>query len=208
MIPTISTPRYRSLAASLMILSLVRILLPPAFPALAQPVPNLESAPICVTEASLWAEVMTAQLPLFANLVLTRLGSAYHVVLVSSPDITPLSTTEIQSLGLSIQPDQPQPNVVRIYFTTLERQLVVDSDPNVPTTGDFRGRETQTVRLAYELYLARPTSPARQPWQVARVNVIGEGIPIRDVSEGTVAQAIRAWQTAGCPVPSDLELEP
>lgn len=170
----------------------------PTAPALSQPSiePSFER---CLAEPQTWAEGLTEQLPLFLNLALSRSRSEFQVVLVGEPEVEPLSSLE----GLPIPTTGSLPQGFRLYFTTLERRLVLD--PNSETSQNpLAGRRTESIQLAYEAYLIRSTF--RDPWQLVRLQVTGSGTAIRDVTDGITAQAIRSWQQAGCPLTGDLEL--
>ncbi len=149
---------------------------------------------LCGTDPLSWAQALTATLPLYSNLKLVRSGGSYRLLLVSLPEVVPLSKEEVQRLGL----DPADTEVVLLYFSTLERRLVKGAEPDVPVSDDFSGRSTQELRLAYQAYVAREQG-AETPWQLLSLSVTGPGNPPRDISEGAIAQAIRAWQEGGCP---------
>ncbi|NJK61566.1 MAG: hypothetical protein HC921_01765 [Synechococcaceae cyanobacterium SM2_3_1] len=147
----------------------------------------------CGTDPLSWSQALTTNLPLYSNLELVRSGGRYRVVLVSLPEVVSLSQDEVQHLGL--EPNQTE--MVLLYFSTLERRLMQGADPEVPASDDFLGRRTQELRLAYQGYVARERVP-EAPWQLLSLSVKGPGNPPRDISEGAIAQAIRAWQEGGC----------
>ncbi len=142
----------------------------------------------CGGDPPTWAAGLTEQLPLFLNLALSRSRSEFQVVLVGKPEVEPLSGV-------------PFSEGFRLYFTTLERRLVVDP---LWAEKSWAGRRTESIQLAYEADVFR-SSPA-DPWQLVRLRVTGPGVAIRDVTNGLTAQAIRSWQRAGCPLPDDLDL--
>lgn len=150
----------------------------------------------CLADPQTWAEGLTEQLPLFLNLALSRSRSEFQVVLVGKPEVEPLEELPIPTTGSS-------PEGFRLYFTTLERRLVLP--PHVERSDNpLAGRRTESIQLAYEAYVLRSTP--RDPWQLVRLQVTGSGVAIRDVTDGVTAQAIRNWQQAGCPLTGDLEL--
>ncbi|MEN9202446.1 MAG: hypothetical protein Q6K80_12140 [Thermostichus sp. DG_1_6_bins_120] len=151
----------------------------------------------CLAEPQSWAAALTEQLPLFLNLALSRSQSDFQVVLVGEPEVELLSSLE----GLSTPTTASPPEGFRLYFTTLERRLVLAAAPDENPLG---GRRTESIQLAYEAYVLRSTP--QDPWQLVRLQVTGAGIAIRDVTNGITAQAIRNWQQAGCPSMGDLEL--
>ncbi|WP_244349902.1 hypothetical protein [Thermostichus vulcanus] len=166
----------------------------------SQPALSQAKGERCWAEPQLWAEGLTEQLPLFLNLALSRSRSEFQVVLVGEPEVEPLEDLPIPTTG-------SPPQGFRLYFTTLERRLVLDPTPDTDTKkgqNPLAGRRTENIQLAYEAYLIRSTP--RDPWQLVRLQVTGSGVPIRDVTEGITAQAIRSWQQAGCPLTGDLEL--
>ncbi len=157
---------------------------------------------VCAADPQTWAEALTEQLPLFLNLALSRSRSDFQVVLVGQPEVKLLSAEELAQL----LPDSPAPPAAqgfRLYFTTLERRLVLPQQPE-QEDNPLAGRRSETLQLAYEAYVLRATDG--DPWQLVRLQVTGSGIPIRDVTNGLTAQAVRRWQQAGCPLTSDLEL--
>ncbi len=156
----------------------------------------------CASDPQTWAEALAEQLPLFLNLALSRARSDFQVVLVGRPEVELLSAEELAQL----LPDSPAASAsqgFRLYFTTLERRLVLPRQPE-REDNPLAGRRSETLQLAYEAYVLRATPG--DPWQVVRLQVTGAGVPIRDVTEGLTAQAIRRWQEAGCPLTGDLEL--
>lgn len=149
---------------------------------------------VCGTDPLSWSQALTANLPLYSNLELIRSGGSYRVLLVSLPEMVPLSPEEVQRLSL----DPGKTEVVLLYFSTLERRLVKGADPEVSASDDFSDRRTQELRLAYQGYVTRERMPDA-PWKLLSLSVKGPGNPPRDISEGAIAQAIRAWQEGGCP---------
>jgi hypothetical protein len=147
----------------------------------------------CGSESQLWAQSLTDNLPLYSNLELVRSGGTYRILLVSLPEVIPLSGEEVLRLGLDPQKNE----VILLYFSTLERRLVKGTDPEVPASDDFSDRSTQELRLAYEGYASRERVPDAT-WRLISLAVKGPGNPPRDISEGAIAQAIRAWQEGGC----------
>ncbi len=161
---------------------------------------SLAAAPargaVCAADPQSWAQALTAQLPLFLNLALSRSRSEFQVVLVGQPQVESFAAEELA--------DSPSPlQGFRLYFTTLERRLVL---PQQPPRQDnpLAGRRSETLQLAYEAYVLR--ARPGDPWQLVRLQVTGAGMPIRDVTHGLTAQAIRRWQQSGCPLAGDLEL--
>lgn len=157
---------------------------------------------VCAADPQTWAEALTEQLPLFLNLALSRARSDFQVVLVGRPEAELLSAEELAQL----LPDSPAASAsqgFRLYFTTLERRLVLPQQPE-REDNPLAGRRSETLQLAYEAYVLRATPG--DPWQLVRLQVTGAGVPVRDVTEGLTAQAIRRWQEAGCPLTGDLEL--
>lgn len=145
----------------------------------------------CAVEMQAWAEALTAQLPLFANLERARLQTAFRVVLVGIPEWEALDQDQKLLLGAAVE-DQ----VVRLYFSTLERRI----DMGSPQAGDpnpLAGRRSDQLQLAYRAYVVRRLDG--DPWRLFSLEIIGAGIPVRDISEGGMAQAIRRWQQTGCP---------
>ncbi len=154
------------------------------------------SGDACLAPPQVWAEALTEQLPLFLNLALSRSRSEFQVVLVGKPEVEMLSPQELAQ----VLPDTATAaEAFRLYFTTLERRLVLPQQGN-----PLAGRRSETLQLAYEAYVLRARSG--DPWRLVRLQVTGAGIPIRDVTEGLTAQAIRRWQQSGCPLTGDLEL--
>ena len=158
----------------------------------------LASGDACLAPPQVWAEALTEQLPLFLNLALSRSRSEFQVVLVGKPEVEPLSAEELAQL---LPETATAAEAFRVYFTTLERRLVL---PQPPQGNPLAGRRSETLQLAYEAYVLRARSG--DPWRLVRLQVTGAGIPIRDVTEGLTAQAIRRWQQSGCPLTGDLEL--
>ncbi|MEN9226051.1 MAG: hypothetical protein Q6L60_08875 [Thermostichus sp. HHBFW_bins_43] len=153
----------------------------------------------CLADPQAWAEALTEQLPLFLNLALSRARSDFQVVLVGEPEVEPVTLQEVLpgiAAGSSLQ-------AFRLYFTTLERRLILASEPE-NNSNPLAGRRSESIQLAYEAYVLR-LSP-RDPWQLVRLQVTGLGVAIRDVTDGITAQAIRSWQQSGCPLTGDLEL--
>ncbi|MGQ9836851.1 MAG: hypothetical protein ACUVRV_02505 [Cyanobacteriota bacterium] len=163
---------------------------------LSQPTPSQARGEHCLADPQTWAEGLTEQLPLFLNLALSRSRSEFQVVLVGEPEVEPLESLAIPTTG-------SPPQGFRLYFTTLERRLVLDPDSE-RSENPLSGRHTESIQLAYEAYVLRSTP--RDPWQLVRLQVTGSGVAIRDVTDGITAQAIRNWQQAGCPLTGDLEL--
>ncbi len=155
---------------------------------------------VCTANPHVWSEAMTAQLPLYANLELARVEGRYRVLLVSVPEVVQLTSDDLLLLGVT----DPDEDVFELYFSTIERRLAKEGSVEIPSAETFEGRRTDTLNLAYRAYVTRST---RQPqWRLFSLQVKAESIPTRDISEGAIAQAIRAWQRSGCPRPSDLEL--
>lgn len=164
----------------------------------------------CLAAPQVWAEALTEQLPLFLNLALSRSRSEFQVVLVGKPEVemlSPGSPARLRQQELApVLPDTAtavSPEAFRLYFTTLERRLVLPQHPQ-KEGNSLAGRRSETLQLAYEAYVLRATPG--DPWQLVRLQVTGAGVPVRDVTEGLTAQAIRRWQEAGCPLTGDLEL--
>ncbi|MFS8855973.1 hypothetical protein NW851_02865 [Synechococcus sp. H55.7] len=156
------------------------------------------SGEACLAAPQVWAEALTEQLPLFLNLALSRSRSEFQVVLVGKPEVEMLPPQELAQV---FSDTTTAAEAFRLYFTTLERRLVL---PQHPQDNPLAGRRSETLQLAYEAYVLRARSG--DPWQLVRLQVTGAGIPIRDVTEGLTAQAIRRWQQSGCPLTGDLEL--
>ncbi len=153
----------------------------------------------CLADPQTWAEALTEQLPLFLNLALSRSRSDFQVVLVGPPEVETLSAQQVlpgTATGASLQ-------AFRLYFTTLERRLVLAPDLG-NDSNPLAGRRSESLQLAYEAYVLR-AAPGN-PWQLVRLQVTGSGVAIRDVTNGITAQAIRSWQQSGCPLTGDLEL--
>ncbi|MEN9220865.1 MAG: hypothetical protein Q6M04_00350 [Thermostichus sp. BF3_bins_97] len=153
----------------------------------------------CLADPQAWSEALTEQLPLFLNLALSRARSDFQVVLVGEPEVEPVASQEILpdiATGSSLQ-------AFRLYFTILERRLILGSDQE-EDANPLAGRRSETIQLAYEAYVLR--SSPRDPWQLVRLQVTGSGVAIRNVTDGLTAQAIRSWQQSGCPLTGDLEL--
>ncbi len=163
---------------------------------------SAQPRPLCGSAPQLWSEILTAQLPLFANIELARVKASYRVILVSPPEVVVLSPEELAALGVT----DPNEAVFQLYFSTLERRLVKGSDPDIPASDSFEGRRTDTLNLAYRAYITRSRTPAQSPWTLFSLQVKGPGVPPRDISEGAIAQAIRAWQRGGCPAPTDFDI--
>ncbi|MEN9230282.1 MAG: hypothetical protein Q6L68_05200 [Thermostichus sp. DG02_5_bins_236] len=161
----------------------------------------------CLADPQTWAAGLTEQLPLFLNLALSRSRSEFQVVLVGEPEVEPLvgqALAHLSSLeGLPIPATGSPPQGFQLYFTTLERRLVLKPHTE-RSQNPLVGRHTESIQLAYEAYVLRSTP--RDPWQLVRLQVTGSGVAIRDVTDGITAQAIRSWQQAGCPLTGDLEL--
>lgn len=164
----------------------------------------------CLAAPQVWAEALTEQLPLFLNLALSRSRSEFQVVLVGKPEVEMLSPRSLARLRQQelapVLPDTAtavSPEAFRLYFTTLERRLVLPQHPQ-KEGNSLAGRRSETLQLAYEAYVLR-AAPG-DPWRLVRLQVTGSGIPIRDVTNGLTAQAIRRWQQSGCPLTGDLEL--
>ena len=153
--------------------------------------PTTVESDSCRADIQVWADSLTAQLPLFANLERARLQTAFRVVLVGIPELEPLAPEEQVQLGVD-----PADQVFRLYFSTLERQITMGSpaseDPNL-----LSGRRSDQVQLAHRAYVVRRQNT--DPWRLFSLELKGPGIPSRDVSEGGMAQAIRRWQQSGCP---------
>jgi hypothetical protein len=153
----------------------------------------------CLAEPQTWSEALTEQLPLFLNLALSRSRSDFQVVLVGNPEVETLSAQQVlpdTATGASLQ-------AFRLYFTTLERRLILPTDLG-NDSNPLAGRRSESLQLAYEAYVLR-AAPG-DPWQLVRLQVTGSGVAIRDVTNGITAQAIRSWQQSGCPLTGDLEL--
>jgi len=164
----------------------------------------------CLAAPQVWAKALTEQLPLFLNLALSRSRSEFQVVLVGKPEVeilSPKSPAHLREQELAqVLPDSAtaaSPEAFRLYFTTLERRLVL-ATPAESSANPLAGRRSETLQLAYEAYVLR--ADPGDPWQLVRLQVTGSGIPIRDVTNGLTAQAIRRWQQSGCPLTGDLEL--
>lgn len=160
------------------------------------------AASVCSAEPQIWAETLTHQLPLFANLELARLRASFRVILVGPPELESLSTDQLLRLQVL---DPAAEQVFELYFTTLERRLVLGADPNVPYSETFEGRSTETLQLFYRAFIVRSAEP-NEIWRLFSLQITGPGIPNRDISNGAIAQGIRAWQRQGCPQPEDIEL--
>ncbi|MFS8774912.1 hypothetical protein NW806_01135 [Synechococcus sp. W65.1] len=160
--------------------------------------PTLARGEVCASDPQTWSQALTAQLPLFLNLALSRSRSEFQVVLVGQPQVEPLAAKELA--------DSPAASTAQgfcLYFTTLERRLVLPRQPPQPDNL-LAGRRSETLHLAYEACVLR--DKPGDPWQLVRLRVTGAGIPVRDVTNGLTAQAIRRWQQSGCPLAGDLEL--
>lgn len=164
--------------------------------------PSAQAASVCAADRQLWSETLTQQLPLYANLQLARLQASFRVILVGLPEIESLSPDQLLRLQVM---DPGAEEVFVLYFTTLERRLVVGADPNVPYSEQFEGRGTDSLQLFYRAFVVRSAQP-QAPWRLFSLEVIGSGIPSRDITNGTIAQGIRAWQAQGCPQPVDMEI--
>lgn len=82
--------------------------------------PTLARGEVCASDPQTWSEALTAQLPLFLNLALSRSRSEFQVVLVGQPQVEPLAAKELA--------DSPAASTAQgfcLYFTTLERRLVL-----------------------------------------------------------------------------------
>jgi hypothetical protein len=156
----------------------------------------------CAVDPQVWAQEMTMQLPRFANLELARQQASFRVVLVGIPEVENLAIAEAEAL----QAIPKQEDLFAVYFTTLERQLVIEPDSPTPPPLSFDQRRTEEVQLAYRAIIARPLERMDAPWQLIRLDLMGSATPIRTISDGAIAQGIRNWQQAGCPSPADLEL--
>ncbi len=161
-----------------------------------------EAVSICSADRQRWAETLTQQLPLYANLELARIQASFRVILVGLPEIESLSPDQLLRLQV-IDPGAEE--VFVLYFTTLERRLVMGADPNVPASDQFEGRRTDSLQLFYRAFVVRSAQP-QSPWRLFSLQVIGSGIPSRDITNGAIAQGIRAWQSQGCPQPLDMEI--
>ncbi len=153
--------------------------------------PDLADLDPCAVEIQAWAEALTARLPLFANLERARLQTAFRVVLVGIPEWEVLDQEQKLLLGAAAE-DQ----VVRLYFSTLERQITIGS-PQAGDPNPLAGRRSDQLRLAYRAYVVRRSDV--DPWRLFTLEILAPGIPVRDISEGGMAQAIRRWQQTGCP---------
>lgn len=152
------------------------------------PAIGMEIQERCGTDIEIWAGALTTRLPLYANLQRAQLRAGFRVVLVGIPEIERLDPQE--ALGLGAAGDE----VYRLYFSTLERQMSRGSpDPTNP----LAGRRSDEISLAYRAYVVRGMEG--DPWTLFSLEIKGAGSPVRDVSEGGMAQAIRRWQGVGCP---------
>lgn len=146
----------------------------------------------CTLDPAPWAAALLTQLPLFTNLELVRVNAEFRMILVSLPEIDFLSTTHLQELGV---PNPEQEEAFILYFSTLERRM--KTPKNSPAS--LEERMTESLRLYYRAYVTRPRSTPKAPWQLFSLQVKRPGQIHRDISQGAVAQGIRAWQTNGCP---------
>ena len=166
------------------------------------PSPAAGAASVCTADRQVWSETLTQQLPLYANLELARLQASFRVILVGLPEIESLSPDQLLRLQVM---DPNAEEVFVLYFTTLERRLSQGADPNIPYSENFEGRTTDSLQLFYRAFVVRSAQP-EAPWQLFSLQVISSGIPSRDISNGAIAQGIRAWQTQGCPQPEDFQV--
>lgn len=157
----------------------------------------LQAASLCVSSSDLWAETMTAQLATYANRQFARMRSAYHVTLVSFPDVELLSAERVAQLGVESETEE----VMQLSFSTSERRRYAWADGTA---------STPTLQRHYIAYLSRQS--AAEPWSLASltaaqpVGLSGRGLAPHPETAGILAGAIRTWQREGCPAPSDWQL--
>ncbi|MEO1134494.1 MAG: hypothetical protein AAFX40_17555, partial [Cyanobacteria bacterium J06639_1] len=117
-------------------------------------VPVAQAASPCVDPPEAWASNMTAQLANYANRQFARNRSAYHVTLVSVPDVDVLSAEAATQLGVTSATEE----IVQLFFSTFERRRYEWHDGTA---------STPTLQRHYVVYASRPS--AAEPWLLTSV---------------------------------------
>jgi hypothetical protein len=149
---------------------------------LPPPPPALIAARItCPTTVEQLAPLLLRDLPSYANRVIVRSRSTDQ--LKTLPNVLLAGKAESEPLPVVAEPQQTDPNVQQLFFTTFERQRVGD-----------RLRELQQ----FHWLLLTPTSTG---WQIvlsysrsgSYPQSDGPLTPPRESSAGPIAQATKTW---------------